>query len=487
MKGLGERTLSSVSKEKIGDPWKLGMVLGMSVLAVFIGVLIPMLGISTGLTVLLIVLVSSLAIALAVVLYFAACSRPWAISSYLFLVILVTDISLRPSGMETSSFDIQSMTKLVIWGGALVIALTNFSKVRVAVARAQPVLLLLYAIIAILSSLWSTTPWYSFGSGIVLLSVVVFCAVVAESLSPQQIINSILAAMTIFVMLSLLRYFYLAATGEFFGFENFRYSGFAGSVNNLGRIGGLLLLFLWLSHLYRSMSLRRGWVLTGLGLFALVTSQSRTAMVATFISFWPTLSGKMRVITLLLGSIILVIVMLLYGNKLIEPEQGAQFISRSGEVGEVTTLTGRTSIWSYAWEKYQQSPLLGHGYAATREFMPKEYFTVYGWTTNSAHNTVLQSLLTTGILGTSILLMLWCLQFRDFLFRRSPFRDSIFAIVIVSGLTEAGVVGLMPTVITVLWGLTLFWRDPSDLSANTTKSRKHRDTSFVPSRDNAGG
>lgn len=397
-----------------------------------------------------------------VVIYFVLISlccigNRFALSIYLGLLVFIADASLRSQGVEAASLDLQSLVKLAMWGGALVISAFHFNKINRSIFNAKPVLLLTYALFAMLSAAWSTTPLYTFGAGVALISVVVFCALVTELLGKEQIIKAVLIALCVFISISLVKVIYYIAIGAPLG--EYRHAGFAGSPNNLGRLSGLMLLFLWLWHSSGSRAGVRKAFLAIMALATLVLSQSRTAMAGAALSIAATFSVKRQAVLAVSVVVSAILLAGLIGNDLLDPTQSGKVLTRSGNTEEISTLTGRTSIWKYAWHKVTVSPIIGHGYAATREFMPREYFTVYGWTTNTVHNTVLQSLVTTGIVGTSMLLIIWGMQLFQFFRRRSKFRDSIFVLVIVSGITEAGVVGAMPSVITILWALSLFWKD----------------------------
>lgn len=384
-----------------------------------------------------------------------------AIAIYLGLLVFLADISLRGGGAEGGTLDIQSLVKLMMWGGSLIIAAVRFQNIRAAIFSPKPLLLTIYALFATLSAAWSTAPAYSFGAGIALLSVVAICALAFEMLTRQQIIKVVMIALGIFVSMSVVRVSMSFTFGNTLG--EFRYAGFAGSPNNLGRLGGLLILFVWLYQSHIQLPAARKAALYILGFSALFVSHSRTAMVAAGVSIWATLTRKRQFVFLLVVGMVVAIAITLIGNQLLDIDRSAESVSRSGRTSEITTFTGRTSIWAYGWKKVQDKPLIGHGYAATREFMPKEYFTMYGWTTTTLHNTILQSLATTGAIGTSLLLLIWLLQVKELIRRKSTFRDAVFMLVIVSGITEAGVVGTMPSVITILWGLSLFWQEPNEM------------------------
>ena len=435
-------------------------IFAAATISVFIGLVVSFFSARSFLTVAVLLVVLGFVSAYSTLVFLGIQGNRKAIAIYFGLLIFLADASLRASGTEAGTLDMQSLAKLMMWGGGLLIAIFHFVKIKSVLFKTKPLLLTIYALFAMLSSIWSSTPLYSSGAGVALLSVVAICALVTVMLEQEQLIKVISVALTIFLILSITRIavYLLAGTGM----GDVRYSGFAGSPNNLGRIGGLLLLFMWLQHQLSKKVSVKGLAPYLIGIAALVLSQSRTAMIAAALSIWASLSTKRRLTLIATSFFAALIITPLVAYDIVSPEQGAQAISRGGTVGEVTTLTGRTYIWTYGWRKFQQSPVYGHGYAATREFMPKEYFTMYGWTTNTLHNTVLQSLVTTGVIGTALILFIWLLQAKQFLRRKSSYRDAIFTLVVVCGITEAGIVGAMPSVITVLWGISLFWSEPSD-------------------------
>lgn len=81
---------------------------------------------------------------------------------------------------------------------------------------------------------------------------------------------------------------------------------------------------------------------------------------------------------------------------------GEGFVERD-EYASVSSLSGRDEMWDEIWRSFLQSPWIGHGYfvsSETGELLV--WFEVGNWT---AHNILLQALVTTGIIGT--LLLAW--------------------------------------------------------------------------------
>lgn len=83
----------------------------------------------------------------------------------------------------------------------------------------------------------------------------------------------------------------------------------------------------------------------------------------------------------------------------------ATFLKRGETAEQLTSLTGRTALWEAVWKEFCDSPLIGHGYFVTSA---KGELDVWSGPANrTAHNVVLQVLVTTGVVGC--LLFLWAL------------------------------------------------------------------------------
>jgi O-antigen ligase len=79
------------------------------------------------------------------------------------------------------------------------------------------------------------------------------------------------------------------------------------------------------------------------------------------------------------------------------------FARRGESLHLLFSLTGRTELWEAIWEEFQASPWIGHGYFVTSA---KGSIDVWSGPANrTAHNVLLQVLVTTGIVGT--LLFTW--------------------------------------------------------------------------------
>jgi O-antigen ligase len=126
-------------------------------------------------------------------------------------------------------------------------------------------------------------------------------------------------------------------------------------------------------------------------------------------------------------------------------------VARSGNVTQVTTFTGRTEIWHFVMSAIEKAPLLGYGFASTRELIPSGHSFGYGWTTNSAHNLWLQAWVTTGAVGLILILVSQIGSLKTLVMKPLPVRDGVLSYVVFVGLLEAGPVGPTVNLLTFIW------------------------------------
>ena len=89
--------------------------------------------------------------------------------------------------------------------------------------------------------------------------------------------------------------------------------------------------------------------------------------------------------------------------------------SLGGEIGmyakqgqsskELSSLSGREEMWTKIWDSYHDAPILGHGYFLTSE--TGRIYVWYEWGNWTAHNLVLQTLATMGVVGFLLVLIGW--------------------------------------------------------------------------------
>jgi O-antigen ligase len=386
-----------------------------------------------------------------------------ALAALGFVVVLLADVSLRPS--EAEGADLQSMAKLASWLlGLALLALQPAA--ALALLRRMPPALAAWAgigLLGLVTAPWSATPAYSAAAALGWLGLAALALLMAERLRLVQALAALVLALALLVGGSLLRGLLdpAAALSAMDGGAHLRLAGWFASPNNLGRAAALLLLLGGLL----------GWRLGGargllvvlvaglVGAAALLQSESRGALLALLAALaWCALARRpalaLLVAALGLAAVLAVAALPWWANDL------AQAVSRSGRIEEVLSFTGRTDIWAASWQLVTEAPWIGHGFASSREVLPQAWQGAHGWTTTSAHHLVLQLALGGGALAVLLLMLAlaaWWRQLRREGVAARPERDAVVVFVLALGLLEASAAGPSVNLLTFLlaWALAL--------------------------------
>lgn len=421
------------------------------------------------------------------VVYSATIGRQWALSLYLGLAIFLVDASLRTRSLDDTSLDWQSLLKSLVWMGAFVIGAMHFRRTYRMLFRFPAVLFVLYGLWALVSTSYSPTPTYTFGAAFAFLSVALFIPAVLYHLPASRVLSTVMTTLTTFLLLSWLVYFLAPELGQdsvvAVGGLSTRLSGLAGQANNLGRLAALCVGVVFLLYMYgykRWTSLI--WPF-GLAVLTLGFTWSRTSVLA--------ITGAIAVVLLRRKPWLLAVALcVVAGVTVFFAETGVDAVlasvSRTGDVQEIYTLTNRTELWRFVWAKASERMWTGYGYAASRAVISSE-FNLRGWTTVSAHNTLLQVWLTTGVVGLALILSLIVRQFRDLITKQCLVHDLLLIYITVTGLVEAGAVGPVPSSATLLWAIAIYYRPlqahptvlPSRTNENMRRGSHHAEEEAV--------
>ena len=140
------------------------------------------------------------------------------------------------------------------------------------------------------------------------------------------------------------------------------------------------------------------------------------------------------------------------GLENVLPKELVKLVSRSGDINELLTLTGRSFIWEFTLNQIAEAPILGHGHNSAEPIFLERflYFTV-----THAHNLILQSLFSVGMVGTLFLVTILVIQFRTFLVSPDLFRDVMLLTLLVSGITETAFYTRLPGTLSTIWMFTI--------------------------------
>ncbi|PHS17456.1 MAG: hypothetical protein COA78_03155 [Blastopirellula sp.] len=91
---------------------------------------------------------------------------------------------------------------------------------------------------------------------------------------------------------------------------------------------------------------------------------------------------------------------------------GSKFAERD-DYDSISNLSGRTEMWDVMWKSFLESPWIGHGYFVSSASGSLEVWYEYGnWT---AHNLMLQVLVSTGAIGAVLLVWALCRILKTFI------------------------------------------------------------------------
>lgn len=450
--------------------------------ALILGLLPPLLGLESWSDLVMVLIGLTVFVTAFSTLFAGVLGRPWAIGFALFVIALVMEGTVRRRELTATGLDGQTLFKLLVWAGGFVIGLANYTHIKAALLRSTGLRwLLIFGAWALVSTTYSLTPAYTFGGGFALLALILFTATAIERGGEDSILMPMIFACGLLTVSAVVLYFVAPgmAVAQSEGGRIPRLAGLTGSPNNLGRVASLGLLFVFFAWQQKLIRLWRPDIaLIAIACVAcLALSWSRTSIAAMIIAIlvvklrrrpWVVLGAATGVASLFL----LLLVADFDWNNLV------RLISRRGSIEELLTFTGRTAIWDFNWDKFLANPIIGYGYGATKLLMPEGFRTYMGWTTTSAHNMILQTLVTTGLVGAGLVIGTLIWQLNAFVKRPKDLPDAIFVYIIISGLFEPGAVGVSPNMLTLVWVMALVI--PRTQATATNSFGIAKDSSAVP-------
>lgn len=468
MRPYGMRPNQHVSPGWLGlsvarrDAWLSALVFagfaGMAVLCMRLGAIAP------AMAVLPVVLTG--AVAAGVVLLLACVGSGWALSSFLFVLVFVNDALFRVREPGDLGLDWQNALKLGLWGGAACIGIARLGQTWPLFLRPTVALVVLYLGFGLLSSFYSAAPSYTFGTAFGMLGLLLLAAALATL--PERVMLMVMAlSLTLFVVAGWGVYFAVPALGRspFITADGSlieRICGLAGQANALGCVLAVYLGVVFLMWFRGHYGLLAVLPFGAIGMFTLLAADSRTALLAWMVGVVAVMARRSL---WLWGSAWLAAtlgVILVAGVPLRTLAGLTGGLSRSGDPTELFTLTGRTEIWAFVWDKIVLQPWFGYGYNSSKFILP-QFLGLPGLQVDEAHNTWLQNLLGTGIVGTAPLAALIATQLVLYVKAPDPFRDLFLFMSLVWGVTVAGAFGSTPTVMTLAVFVGLLRPDPHPL------------------------
>lgn len=193
---------------------------------------------------------------------------------------------------------------------------------------------------------------------------------------------------------------------------NYRLRGVTGAANTLGPIMGIAIMV----GLFMIQQARTKWAwrfhAAMLMLFSaeLLLTNSRSSILGTVagVALSLIVSGGVGIMGMLVGGFaltVLMTVMLYPGLQEALLSTLAAAFSRTGQVSELTTFTGRQQIWEASWQLIHDAPWFGYGLSSVAVKISQTFSDQWGNTVSTAHNSLLESLISVGVVGTMPLIL----------------------------------------------------------------------------------
>lgn len=395
------------------------------------------------------------------VLLALAGGRRWAAVLALAVLLFATAASFRTRQWADKDLDWQVLAKGAIWLACGVAGILRLGRSGRLLARPPAALALAFLAMVLVSALWSPNPSYSALSGVSYLCLFVFALAVAESLDEEGLLLAIAVGTGLVVLPSLVIAPFAVGISAIS----------PGSTGEADRLRGITDHPIPLAEasalfVFACLALRRrhGGAVARLLLLALAAAgvatalltQSRLpplAMIAACTAYAAYRRGgaalMLPVLTVFVGGALAA--ESLAGLAALIPADFLEMFARSGHSKEILSMSGRLTIWSYAWERFLDKPVLGWGQASGMTVFQG----FHAWKIVHAHNAYLQALLYLGISGATLLFAVLLAQLREFVRRPVPVRDVVLLYTLIMGLTEQAMLSNMPSGSAVLWMVTV--------------------------------
>jgi O-antigen ligase len=337
----------------------------------------------------------------------------WTGAFFMALLYFGQDFTLRQGLVGGGGLDIQSVFKGLL--AALLLGYGLFNGLSRVPKHPVLLLLLAYTVFAAFTASYSSAKALGVGSGIALLGIALGTAR-AGSMSTSDLGtywrflygSAVLMCMLSFLLLGVFPGLALDLADP----GAFRVKGVTGSANSLGPILTVgLIIGISVYRLAETRARKNLHIFFCLVMLAgLVLTNSRSSLIGLVIGLVAALfiGRKQSVMTLLFALVgAMVGAMIVVFPSILKTLVGwfADLFARSGSVHEITSFTGRKEIWEACIKLIADKPWFGYGLGSVRVEIPKVFHDMWGNSAATAHNFILESMISVGLFGTILLVL----------------------------------------------------------------------------------
>ena len=343
-------------------------------------------------------------------------------SVIIIIILLLSSFTLpgRTGASGLEGFDIFSLFKAVFRIITLVLLLLFLSK-QLRNPRFNTVfrnLLPFYFLSfwAIFSTYWSAITFYTLGHAVELLILVLFSTVVGMQCTDEKKLSSLLATIVIGYLVINILSITLALIvfkdnvlirSQINTITEIRFINYNVSMATLGYVALIYSKTIWNWKWSRIVFFPAAII----DLYTIYLSQSRlnlsivvfTTLFLLFIK--KTISLAFFILFLIIFLVIIISTRIDF--NLNSPKSDViNYLKRGQTQDELYSISGRTPLWEKIWDSFLESPIIGHGYLSVS---PTGKIKIWGEEQLiTAHNLILQSLVSLGIIG--FFLLIWSIS-----------------------------------------------------------------------------
>lgn len=362
--------------------------------------------------------------------------QAWALAGILGFALVVPNISFVEHDLhDTTSLNPQNALKVLLWAAMAAIAAMRWRACVPLMRDGIVASILGFSVVCLVSTAWSPVPVYTGVGATGFLVSFVFCCVVAVEVPRAVLLRTAVLATGLYLAINTIAMVALPATAWYEDAVGARFQGVSTHPNILAKeLASMICLATPLALAIGRRRLALVLILATLG--PMVPTGSRTALAGILFAFVLPLAFHRRARVPIAIAVALVGLAILGVALGWHPDMQALTggVSRDADGGDIMTLTGRTELWGFVWDKIAQAPLLGHGFISADNVLSADW---WGPTDASvgAHNALLQSLLMVGIVGTVPFVVMHIAMWRKWL-QGAPFLRLVVPFLTLLGLTE---------------------------------------------------
>jgi O-antigen ligase len=382
-----------------------------------------------------------------------------AIACFLVFFVFVPRLNFRIEPDE-QAFDLQNVIKLSAWIVLFLVSAVRWRRIAPFLREPVVALAFAYATITLASTGWSEVPAFTGANALGLFVQLSFCCLLMVDLGEDATIR--------IMVWSLLAYVTLGVIGGGLAPEltwlppsleesAYRLRGFSTHPNVFAQDTAVFTILALMARSKGLIGCRVFWGMLLLGGSVLLATGSRTTLAALLAATTLVKIRNSRFFGRTVFAATAILALALAWAALAGLPNLDNFLagfSRTGQASEILTLTERTEIWEVAWMRIYEKPLFGWGYNSTLQVLADSFDKSFHGTSNHAHNSFLQSLLSVGFLGSLPAFAWMFLLVYRFVTRPDPIRDQITLFTIGTGISEVGISGV-PVLLTLafMWSI----------------------------------